>query len=216
MSSEIALEIETIRAQVEAAVAEGATLESLNDCRVAVFGKKGAMTGLQRMLGKLSAAERPEAGKIINAAKTELTAKLDAAIEKCERAAQTAAEMRVLIDVTQPASGRPLGGFHPVVQVMMDVLEVLEGLGFVTVQGPEVETDFYNFEALNIPPIILRATCRTRSTSATGDCCALTRRACRSIRCSKWARRCASPALAASTAATTTPRTRRCSTRWRG
>ena len=152
MSSEIALEIEKIRGLVVEAVKTGTTLELLNECRVAVFGKKGAMTGLQRMLGKLSAAERPEAGKIINAAKVELTSMLDTAIEACERKLLTEAEMRDRVDVTQPASGRPLGGFHPVMQVMMDVLEVLEGLGFVTVQGPEVETDFYNFEALNIPP----------------------------------------------------------------
>ena len=146
MSSEIALEIEKIRGLVVEAVKTGTTLEQLNECRVAVFGKKGAMTGLQRMLGKLSAAERPEAGKIINAAKVELTSMLDTAIEACERKLLTEAEMRDRVDVTQPASGRPLGGFHPVMQVMMDVLEVLEGLGFVTVQGPEVETDFYNFE----------------------------------------------------------------------
>ena len=131
MSSEIALEIEKIRGLVVEAVKTGTTLELLNECRVAVFGKKGAMTGLQRMLGKLSAAERPEAGKIINAAKVELTSMLDTAIEACERKLLTEAEMRDRVDVTQPASGRPVGGFHPVMQVMMDVLEVLEGLGFV-------------------------------------------------------------------------------------
>lgn len=152
MSSEISLEIERIRALVDAAAAPGATLESLNDCRVAVFGKKGAMTGLQRMLGQLSSGQRPHAGKIINAAKVELQAKLDNAIADCRRALQNEAELRDRVDVTQPAGGRPLGGIHPVMQVMMDALEVLEGLGFVTVQGPEVETDFFNFEALNIPP----------------------------------------------------------------
>ncbi len=152
MSSEIALEIEKIRGMVDKAVSGEPSLESLNECRVAVFGKKGAMTGLQRMLGKLSSGQRPYFGKIINAAKAELTDKLERAIEDCESRRLTEAEMRDRVDVTQPAAGRPMGGIHPVMQVMMDVLEVLEGLGFVTVQGPEVETDFYNFEALNIPP----------------------------------------------------------------
>lgn len=152
MSSEIALEIEKIRAVVESALKDGATLESLNDCRIAVFGKKGAMTGLQKMLGKLSPQERPEAGKIINGAKAEFQGKLDEAIETLERRRLTEMELRDRVDVTQPARGRAYGGVHPVVQVTMEVLEVLEGLGFVTVTGPEIETDFFNFEALNIPP----------------------------------------------------------------
>ena len=152
MSSEIALEIEKIRGTIESALKDGATLESLNDCRIAVFGKKGAMTGLQKMLGKLSPQERPEAGKIINGAKDEFQSKLDEAIEKLERQRLTEMELRDRVDVTQPARGRACGGAHPVVQVTMDVLEVLEGLGFVTVTGPEIETDFFNFEALNIPP----------------------------------------------------------------
>ena len=153
MSSEIALEIQKISALVDAAVCEGATLDSLNACRVSVFGKKGAMTGLQRMLGKLSAQERPEAGKIINAAKTELQGKLDAAIAEAQARLMTEKELLDRVDVTQPSRGHALGGIHPVVQVTMDVLEVLEGLGFVTVTGPEIETDFFNFEALNIPPL---------------------------------------------------------------
>ncbi|WP_462363843.1 tRNA ligase subunit PheS family protein, partial [Pyramidobacter porci] len=152
MSSEIALEIEKIRAVVESALKDGATLESLNDCRIAVFGKKGAMTGLQKMLGKLSPQERPEMGKIINGAKAEFQGKLDEAIETLERRRLTEMELRDRVDVTQPARGRAYGGVHPVVQVTMEVLEVLEGLGFVTVTGPEIETDFFNFEALNIPP----------------------------------------------------------------
>lgn len=152
MNSEITLEIEKIRADLDAALNSGATLESLNSTRVAVFGKKGAMTGLQRMLGKLSSAERPAAGKVINEAKTEFQSKLDSAIEKLEQQRMTELELRDRVDVTQPSRGRPLGAIHPVMQAMMDVLEVLEGLGFVTVTGPEIETDFFNFEALNIPP----------------------------------------------------------------
>ena len=151
MSSEIALEIEKIRAVVESVLKDGATLESLNDCRIAVFGKKGAMTGLQKMLGKLSPQERPEMGKIINGAKVEFQSQLDEAIETLERRRLTEMELRDRVDVTQPFRGRAYGGAHPVVQVTMDVLEVLEGLGFVTVTGPEIETDFFNFEALNIP-----------------------------------------------------------------
>lgn len=152
MGSEIAREIEKIRGTVGNALKDGATLESLNACRVAVFGRKGAMTGLQRMLGRLAPQERPEAGKIINSAKAQIQAELDGAVERLKRQRLTELELRNCVDVTQPASGRPYGGVHPVVQVTLDVLEVLEGLGFVTVTGPEIETDFFNFEALNIPP----------------------------------------------------------------
>ena len=148
----IALEIEKIHSVVDAAVTAGATLESLNECRVAVFGKKGAMTQLQKMLGKLSPQERPEMGKLINSARDEMQKKLDSAIEEQERKNMVEAELRDFVDVTQPARGRSYGGIHPVVQVTFDVLEVLEGLGFMTVQGPEIEEDFFNFEALNMPP----------------------------------------------------------------
>lgn len=152
MDNNISLEIEKIRACVDAALNDGATLESLNSARVSVFGKKGAMTGLQRLLGKLSSQDRPAAGKLINTAKTEFQAKLDAAIEALERRRLTELELRDRVDVTQPSRGRAAGAPHPVVQVTMDVLEVLEALGFTTVTGPEIETDFFNFEALNIPP----------------------------------------------------------------
>lgn len=152
MGNDIALEIEKIRETVNKAVAESKDLESLNNCRVAVFGKKGAMTSLQRMLGKLPSQERPAMGKIINAAKTELQGKLDAALAQVHARMMTEKELLDHVDVTQPSRGRTFGGIHPVVQVTMDVLEVLEGLGFVTVTGPEIETDFFNFEALNVPP----------------------------------------------------------------
>ncbi len=152
MDNDIQLEIEKIRASVETALSENPTLESLNSTRVAVFGKKGAMTGLQKMLGRLTPQERPAAGKMINTAKTEFQNKLEAAIAELEQRRMTEIELHDRVDVTQPSRGRTLGAFHPVVQVTMDVLEVLEALGFTTVTGPEIETDFFNFEALNIPP----------------------------------------------------------------
>lgn len=152
MDNAFALEIEKIRSVVDAALNESATLESLNECRVAVFGKKGAMTGLQKQLGKMSPEDRPKAGQIINSAKREMMSRLEAAIADLESKKRTEQELRDFVDVTQPSRSRPLGGLHPVVQVTMDVLEVLEGLGFSTVSGPEIENDFFNFEALNIPP----------------------------------------------------------------
>ncbi|MGI6076148.1 MAG: phenylalanine--tRNA ligase subunit alpha, partial [Pyramidobacter sp.] len=117
MDNNISLEIEKIRASVEAALNESATLESLNNARVAIFGKKGAMTSLQRLLGKLSPQNRPAAGKLINTAKTEFQSKLEAAIETLERRRLTELELRDRVDVTQPSRGRAAGALHPVVQV---------------------------------------------------------------------------------------------------
>ena len=128
MDNDIQLEIEKIRASVETALSENPTLESLNSTRVAVFGKKGAMTGLQKMLGRLTPQERPAAGKMINTAKTEFQNKLEAAIAELEQRRMTEIELHDRVDVTQPSRGRTLGAFHPVVQVTMDVLEVLEAL----------------------------------------------------------------------------------------
>ncbi len=145
-------EIQKVRQDLQSALSQGPSLESLKDCRIRIFGKKGAMTQLQKLLGGLPASDRPQAGKIINSAKAEMESQLEGAIASLEAAALEEAERRDFVDVTQPASGRPYGSVHPVVQVWFDVVDVLTGLGFSIAQGPEIEEDFYNFEALNMPP----------------------------------------------------------------
>ena len=135
------------KAAIETA-ADGATLEQL---RVDYLGKKGQITALLKGLGKLSPAERPQAGAQINVVKQELQALIGdrkAALESAAVAEQLAAET---IDVTLPGRGQSTGGIHPVTRTMERMEAFFSAIGFDVVEGPEIEDDYHNFEALNIP-----------------------------------------------------------------
>jgi phenylalanyl-tRNA synthetase alpha chain len=131
-----------------AAAEDGATLEQL---RVDYLGKKGRITGLLKGLGKLSAEERPKAGALINVVKQELQELIGArksALDSVAVEAQLAAET---IDVTLPGRGQSTGGIHPVTRTMERMEDFFSAIGFDVVEGPEIEDDYHNFEALNIP-----------------------------------------------------------------
>lgn len=137
--------------QAEAAVDSAQDLEQLDRVRVAFLGRKGAFTVRLRELGALPPEERPAAGQAINEAKQALVrsietrrAALDAARIEAELAAQT-------IDVTLPGRGQPSGQLHPVTHTLRRMVEILRQAGFEVHTGPEVEDDFHNFTALNIP-----------------------------------------------------------------
>jgi phenylalanyl-tRNA synthetase alpha chain len=120
--------------------------------RIRFLGKKGELTAALKSLGKLPSEERPSAGASWNALRVEMEESLDKAMTSTLLAEAEEAERRQSVDVTQPGCGRPYGAFHPVVQVMHDVVDIFVGLGFSVASGPEIEDDFHNFEALNIPP----------------------------------------------------------------
>ncbi|GHD26732.1 phenylalanine--tRNA ligase subunit alpha [Parahalioglobus pacificus] len=131
-----------------AAAEDGQTLEQL---RVDYLGKKGQITGLLKGLGKLSAEERPEAGAKINVVKQELQALIGerkAALESAALNAQLAAET---LDVTLPGRNASVGGLHPITRTIERMEDFFAAIGFEVVEGPEVEDDYHNFEALNIP-----------------------------------------------------------------
>ena len=131
-----------------AAAEDGAALEQL---RVDYLGKKGRITGLLKGLGKLSAQERPKAGALINVVKQELQELIGArksALDSVAVEAQLAAET---IDVTLPGRGQSTGGIHPVTRTMERMEDFFSAIGFDVVEGPEIEDDYHNFEALNIP-----------------------------------------------------------------
>ena len=129
------------------AVTERAALESL---RVAYLGKKGSLTELLKELGKLPPAERPAFGNIINQAKQTLSDALQARRDALEADA-IAAQAAERIDVTLPGRGQARGRFHPVTLAMRRIEALFAQIGFESVEGPEIEDDFHNFEALNIP-----------------------------------------------------------------
>ncbi len=143
--------LESLAAEAKAAIeaaSEGAALEQL---RVDYLGKKGQITALLKGLGKLSPEERPAAGAQINVVKQELQeliAQRKSALEAAAVEAKLAAET---IDVTLPGRGQSTGGIHPVTRTMERMEEFFSAIGFEVVEGPEIEDDYHNFEALNIP-----------------------------------------------------------------
>jgi phenylalanyl-tRNA synthetase, alpha subunit len=126
-------------------------LESLEQVRVDFLGKKGHLTGLLKTLGQLSAEERPGAGAKINAAKEQILEALSAkkaVLDERQIALQLSAQT---VDVTQPGRQADLGGFHPVSRTLDRIVAIFNGAGYTVEEGPEIEDDFHNFEALNIP-----------------------------------------------------------------
>ncbi len=138
---------------VEAAAdfANSASMNVLEIAKAKYLGKSGSLTEALKGLGKLSAEERPAAGAAINGVKQAVEASLTArreAILNAEQAQQLAQES---IDVTLPARAQSQGGLHPVTLTLRRVEELFHSIGFEVATGPEIETDFYNFTALNIP-----------------------------------------------------------------
>lgn len=144
-------DIENLRAEGLAAVASASSLKDLEQIRVDYLGKKGLLTAQLKTLGKLSAEERPLAGAKINEAKEQVLQALDSAVAQLkadELAAKLDAER---LDVTLPGRSQQMGGRHPVSLTMDRVVQFFASIGYDVAQGPEIEDDFHNFEALNIP-----------------------------------------------------------------
>jgi phenylalanyl-tRNA synthetase alpha chain len=143
--------VDAIAYEARAAVAAARTVAELEQVRVKYLGRQGAITQLLRTLGTLPAAERPQVGAAANEAKREIEALLDGrltAAQETERARDRAAARP---DLTLPGRRPPLGAMHPLKRVEDEIIEVFTGLGFSVVEGPEIETDYNNFEALNFP-----------------------------------------------------------------
>jgi phenylalanyl-tRNA synthetase alpha chain len=135
-----------------AAVATCADLTALDEARVHWLGKKGVLTEQLKALGALPAAERPAAGARINQAKEQVEAAIAARRAALERADIERRLAAGRIDVTLPGRGEEPGGLHPVTQARLRIETLFRRAGFEVASGPEIEDDFHNFEALNIPP----------------------------------------------------------------
>jgi len=144
-------DLDSLTADLLGQVAASADLPSLDAVRVAALGKKGVITARLKDLGALAAEERREAGARINVAKERIAAAIEvrrAELERAELARKLAAGA---IDVTLPGRGERQGGLHPVTRTRLRIEEIFRQAGFAVAEGPEVEDDFHNFEALNIP-----------------------------------------------------------------
>ncbi|MFN2361221.1 MAG: phenylalanine--tRNA ligase subunit alpha [Marinobacter sp.] len=134
-----------------AAVESADSLQALDQIRVEYLGKKGVITQQAKTLGKLSAEERPAAGQKINEAKGQVEQAINARRTDLERAAIEQKLASESIDVTLPGRGQDLGGLHPVTRTLQRIEQFFSRAGYTVEQGPEIEDDYHNFEALNIP-----------------------------------------------------------------
>lgn len=143
--------LESLRAEALETLPSLHGTRELEDFRVRFLGKKSAFTELLRSLGTVAAEERPKLGQAINEAKKQVEEAL-AAREADVRAAARAQQLRdERVDVTLPGRAAPVGSLHPLNMVLNDLIDIFRSMGFDVVDGPEVETDHYNFEALNVP-----------------------------------------------------------------
>jgi phenylalanyl-tRNA synthetase alpha chain len=124
----------------------------LDRIRVQYLGKKGELTGLLRNMGSLPAEERPEVGKMVNELRSQLEDFLRDRIRSLEAKELQRRLQRETIDITLPGRQPAIGRKHPLNQVLDEIKAIFIGMGFEVVEGPEVELDYYNFEALNLPP----------------------------------------------------------------
>lgn len=137
--------------QGKQAAEQAISAQDLDQVRVQYLGKKGHLTQLLKGLGALSAEERPQAGAKINEAKQALQDVLNARKANLESAALEAKLAEETIDVTLPGRGQSLGGLHPVTKTLQRIEEFFARIGYSVAEGPEIEDDYHNFEALNIP-----------------------------------------------------------------
>ena len=126
-------------------------LEMLNDVRINFLGKKGALTAVLKSMKDVAPEDRPKVGQLVNETRAEIEKVLDDAMKKMERIKREAQMKMEVIDVTLPARKNNVGHRHPNFIAMEEVERIFIGMGYEVVEGPEIETDYYNFEALNIP-----------------------------------------------------------------
>lgn len=143
--------IESIKSAALLAIEQATTSSGLNDVRVRFLGKSGEITSLMKLLGTVSKEERPAMGKALNDVRVQIESALDsktAVVEESEKQARLAAEA---VDVTLPGKTSAKGSLHPLTLVREDILKVFLGMGFSVAEGPEIESDLYNFQLLNVP-----------------------------------------------------------------
>ncbi|MDA8161707.1 MAG: phenylalanine--tRNA ligase subunit alpha [Desulfobacteraceae bacterium] len=141
--------LKEIRERALSAIEAVSTSEDIDKIRTDFLGRKGALTMLLRGLGAIPPDERPKAGQLANAIKGEIEEALSGKsgiLSRGEAASKIAG-----LDLTLPGRRRPVGSLHPVTQVMAEIASIFRRMGFAVAIGPEIESDFYNFEALNIP-----------------------------------------------------------------
>ncbi len=143
--------LQEIRQKAIEQISAAEDVNVLNDVRVAILGKKGELTSVLKSMKDVSPEDRPKVGQLVNDARADIEAKLTEAKARMEAAELEMRLKHETIDVTLPAKRDRIGHSHPNTSVLEEVEDIFTGMGYEVVEGPEVEYDYYNFEALNIP-----------------------------------------------------------------
>ena len=143
--------LQKIKEEAIRQIQEAADLSKLNDVRVAILGKKGELTAVLKGMKDVSPEERPLVGQMVNETRENIERILEETKAKLEAAELDARLRREVIDVTLPAKKNKVGHRHPNTIALEEVERIFTGMGYEVVEGPEIEYDYYNFEALNIP-----------------------------------------------------------------
>jgi phenylalanyl-tRNA synthetase alpha chain len=133
-------------------IAAALSADEIESVRVEVLGRKGKLTEISKTLGKLAPEERARVGKLLNAAKQALEEAFERRKQEFDAAALDKRLDAEWLDLTMPAPGPRAGSLHPITQIQMEIEDLFVSLGFMVLDGPEVETEHHNFDALNIPP----------------------------------------------------------------
>ena len=145
------MNVNAVRDSFRESLNGASTLQELDEIRVKFTGKKGTLTQLLRSLGKLPPERRKSTGQEVNTLRDEIERDLEQTGRKIRDIENEKQEISQRIDVTLPERGRTSGAFHPVIQTMHEIADIMQGLGYSVASGPEVEEDYYNFECLNVP-----------------------------------------------------------------
>ncbi len=144
-------QLDALEQQATTEISEASDAAALEQLRVGLLGKKGRISGVLGAMGKLPGSERPLVGQRANVLKTQVQSLLAERLAAVKQAAMAERIARESIDVTAPASGIPMGHRHPLITTTEEIVDLFLGLGYSVAEGPEVEKDYYNFTALNIP-----------------------------------------------------------------
>jgi len=144
-------QLNNIKAQAEKALSSVSSIQELESIRVKYLGKKGELTAVLRGMGALSAEERPVIGQLANEVRAYIEDIISQKMKDLTEKEKKIRLERETIDITMPGRSRSFGTRHPLTQVIDEIKEVFLGMGYQIAEGPEVELDYYNFEAMNIP-----------------------------------------------------------------
>jgi len=144
-------ELEKLQREVVISISQASTEKEISEIRVKYLGKKGSITQVLKSLGTLPESERREVGQGANQLKESTESKIEEALLRIRERERRGVLEKEKIDVTLPGRRIPVGKRHPLTQTLDEIIDIFSRLGFEVVEGPEVELDYYNFEALNIP-----------------------------------------------------------------